>query len=751
LTPTLDSAPDHQAVIPVKEEQDGQFMLTIIGYLLEKRTMSQRKALLPLMMFALAAFWPAAGARTAEPKGELAQRLAGVQFEYFAEAPDYSEGPTWRKGEVLFCSGALLRVDTERKVHRYLEINPAGTVLRGDGHLLICDNKNKALLDLSTDGKVGIVAEQFEMAALRSLNDLTIDAQGNVYWTDPEGSSVKNPIGQVFRVRPDGRVDRLATGLAFPNGIEVDPAGKYLYLIESQSKKILRYEVPADNDLLGKPEVFFDLSGSGGDGCAFDAAGNLWVADFHRPETGRGRITVLSPEAKVLAYLPVPSKVVSNIAFGGPENDIIFCTTGDPPGVFRAKVGVKGFAGHPGKPMKLTRFLHVVPLQPHADAPTLRQIGRVAAEAKLDGGKFDDTAKKQLRSLIAGLTDAAVRRDTEALLPELERAAARHASDRLLLVEIKRLGGTATVEVVAPDWLRSIASDEGLAVFQRIVEINLNERTDGHKAPAPRALSDRVTDDWLKRLSGQDVLRKLELSGTAVTSAGLAHLRDLKNLEVLNVCLTAVDDRGFEHLAGMTKMRRMVVCSSKVTGSGFRHLWGMMQIESINLHSSPASDAGLQAIGQLPNLRRLEIVHTNVSDAGLKHLAGLSHLRQLHIASHDTTEAGLALLAQLQELEQLDVYERAASNQTLEQIGKLPRLRLLMLLGGPFDDDGVKHLAGLASLEEVTLNSGGVTDAAVEHLAGLKNLRKLNLHGTKITPAGRQKLAARLPKAIISP
>src|SRR4029077_7982021 len=106
-------------------------------------------------------------------------------------------------------------------------------------------------------------------------------------------------------------------------------------------------------------------------------------------------------------------------------------------------------------------------------------------------------------------------------------------------------------------------------------EIELNERTDGHKEPTPKPLSDRVTDDWLKLVADQVDLRRLELSGTAVTSAGLVHLKNLTNLERFNVCLTAVDDRGFEHLAGMTKMQRMVVCSSKITGTGFQHLQGM--------------------------------------------------------------------------------------------------------------------------------------------------------------------------------
>ncbi|MDB5389469.1 MAG: Gluconolactonase, partial [Planctomycetaceae bacterium] len=133
------------------------------------------------------------------PAGELAQRLASVKFDHYADAPGYSEGPTWRKGEVYFCCGALLRVDTGKKVTKFLEIGPAGTVLRGDGHLLICDNQNKAVLDLAPDGKVGVIADRFETEMLRSLNDLTIDARGNIYWTDPEGSTPEKPVGHIYR------------------------------------------------------------------------------------------------------------------------------------------------------------------------------------------------------------------------------------------------------------------------------------------------------------------------------------------------------------------------------------------------------------------------------------------------------------------------------------------------------------------------------------------------------------------------
>jgi len=298
----------------------------------------------------------------APPAEELAQKLSSAPVTHFAPAPGYSEGPTWRNGELFFSSGGLLRVDSQGNVSKYLDLAPAGTYLRGNGHILICDNQFHALLDLAPDGTVGIVAEMFEGQPLNSLNDATADKDGNVYWTDPSGSSAEKPIGSIFRVTPAGKVTRIAQGLAFPNGIEVDPESKHLYVIESQTQKVLRYALPKEDQPLGKADVFFDLGGSGGDGCAFDAEGNLWVADFHRKETGKGRITVLSPDAKVLGHLNLPSKVVSNLTFGGPNYDEIYCTTGEPPGVFRAAVGVKGFPLHPVPELKILRKLDIRPL-----------------------------------------------------------------------------------------------------------------------------------------------------------------------------------------------------------------------------------------------------------------------------------------------------------------------------------------------------------------------------------------------------
>jgi gluconolactonase len=279
------------------------------------------------------------------------QQAFAAKAELYAPAPGYTEGPTWLDGSVFFCSGALLRITPERKVLKYLDIGPAGTYLLADKRILIADNKYHALLELTPDGKVGVLAEKFEGKQLRILNDLCVDKTGNVYWTDPMSGDAKKPDGNVFRLTPAGVVSKIASSLAYPNGIEVDPAGKYLYVIESASKKILRYEVPPSDKPLGKAELFYTLR-TGGDGCAFDAKGRFWVTDF-----GGGEIAVLSPEAKYLGGVKIPAKAISNVCFGGPKRDTLFVTTGTPDAVFRVPVGIEGFKLHPGAKYKVLRQL----------------------------------------------------------------------------------------------------------------------------------------------------------------------------------------------------------------------------------------------------------------------------------------------------------------------------------------------------------------------------------------------------------
>ena len=325
-----------------------------------------------------------------------------VKFERYAEAPGYSEGPTWRNGEVFFCSGALLRVDAKRKVHKYLEINPAGTVLRGDGHLLICDNKYKALLDLSPDGKVGVVAEQFETATA----------------AEPERPDDRCPRQRLLDrsgrlVAEESRRQHLPRAARWPRrshchraGVSQRPRCRSGEQVSSTSssrsrKRSCATQCPADNELLGKAEVFYDLGGSGGDGCAFDAAGNLWVADFHRPETGKGRITVLSPAGQGARLSAGAGQGGQQHRLRRPEPRRNLLHDRRPAGRVSRQGRREGLCRPSGQAdCRSSRYLE---RRAAAAARRCRRLcarsRRVAAEAKLDGERFDAATREEMQSL----------------------------------------------------------------------------------------------------------------------------------------------------------------------------------------------------------------------------------------------------------------------------------------------------------------------------------------------------------------
>ena len=322
-----------------------------------------------LLLLTLAGFLQAAGL---DPSA-----LAVLKPTLLVEVPGspqmepWSEGPVWRDGEVFSSNRPFVRVTSEGRALAYLDLHVAGTYLRGNGHILLCEHFNKALLDVSPEGEVRVVADQWDGEPLPGLNDVTADAAGNLYFTSPQGSSRDKRIGRVFRVTPEGRVDRLAHELAFPNGLEVDPASRHLFVIESQTRLILRYALPrAEHSSLGEPDEFFDLGpdSSGGDGCAFDEHGNLWVAEFKRKDAN-GRIIVLSSEGNLLGEVAVPARLVTNLWFGGNDRNELFIATGGPSGIFHAKSPVKGAVVHPVPRVSTVSALDLKPLNKPIQQP----------------------------------------------------------------------------------------------------------------------------------------------------------------------------------------------------------------------------------------------------------------------------------------------------------------------------------------------------------------------------------------------
>jgi gluconolactonase len=258
----------------------------------------------------------------------------GVKTVKVVEVPGYSEGVVVDAEGAIYLSdvyqGVIYRVGREDGAARVWATTgaPNGHKILADGTHLVCDGSQHAVLHLDAAGQIlGKAASAYEGKPLRAPNDLTLDGQGGFYFTDPGGSNAENPIGAIYYVDARGRVQLVADGLAFPNGIALRPGGKTLLVGESKHNRILSYDVVAPGKA-ARMRVFANLPAKRGeqianepDGICLDAVGNLYVAHY-----GMRQVQVLSPGGKLLRRYAAGNLTTSNVAFGGARLDQLYVT-----------------------------------------------------------------------------------------------------------------------------------------------------------------------------------------------------------------------------------------------------------------------------------------------------------------------------------------------------------------------------------------------------------------------------------------
>jgi gluconolactonase len=168
---------------------------------------------------------------------------------------------------------------------------------------------------------------------------LVFDRDGILYFSDPWRSSLANPIGGFYRLFPNGHLEQLDTGLAFPNGVAINPAGNAVYLAETYRNRILRYAIDEDGRV-GSQTDFAALPGAEGpDGMAFDEAGNLFVAHY-----GGGKVAVFDSHGQMVDMIAVPGANVTNVAFGGPDRRTLVITEVATASLYTTRVETPGLS-----------------------------------------------------------------------------------------------------------------------------------------------------------------------------------------------------------------------------------------------------------------------------------------------------------------------------------------------------------------------------------------------------------------------
>ncbi len=226
-----------------------------------------------------------------------------------------------------------------------------------------------------------------------------------------------------------------------------------------------------------------------------------------------------------------------------------------------------------------------------------------------------------------------------------------------------------------------------------------------------------VTDQGLQHLARLPGLRRLILSGTAISDAGLAGLQALPNLEVLELGWTGVTDAGMAHLARCDALVELNLMGTATGDGAISALAGKRHFR--RLHSgNGVTDAGLTLLGEIPAYRAWMdepsamallspvarpnhlTLRGSFTDRGLAALVGLDGLYALNLddARLAITGAGLAPLAQLPHLEWLAF---DATDDAMPYIAALPRLRFLMCQDTQTGDDGWVTLSRSHTLERI--------------------------------------------------
>ena len=273
------------------------------------------------------------------PKAEI-EKLFGDGF--------WTEGPAVAPdGKVYFCditmtfatkmaAGNVWIFDPESgrtTLFRSPSGMAAGIKFDANGDMVMtegADHGGRAVI--RTDMKTGrsvLLAGTYNGHPFNAPNDLDIDREGRVYFTDPRyfgDEPIEQPTFGVYRIDPNGTTKLILADVPRPNGIAISPDQKTLYIADHDTlvsdvrllgakmplrkgtMRILAYDLAPDGSASNQRVIANYGDEAGADGIAIDRLGNLYAAVAAASRPG---IRVYDPTGKEIAYIPVPERATN--------------------------------------------------------------------------------------------------------------------------------------------------------------------------------------------------------------------------------------------------------------------------------------------------------------------------------------------------------------------------------------------------------------------------------------------------------
>lgn len=262
-------------------------------------------------------------------KNTSAQSLVkeGAKLTLISDQFSFTEGPAAdKKGNVFFTdqpNDKIWKYSTKGDLSVYMDGAGRANGLFFDkhGNLLACADNDNELWKIDKEKNVEILVKNWDNKRLNGPNDLWIDAQGGIYYSDPfykrnywKHTESEQKEQRVYYRSITGDVKIAAADFVRPNGLIGDKANSKMYITDIGDKKTYVYDM-APNGTLSNKKLFCE---QGSDGMTLDQFGNVYLV-------GKG-VTIYSPAGQVLEKIDVPENWTANITFGGKKNKTLFIT-----------------------------------------------------------------------------------------------------------------------------------------------------------------------------------------------------------------------------------------------------------------------------------------------------------------------------------------------------------------------------------------------------------------------------------------
>ncbi len=240
------------------------------------------------------------------------------------------EGPLWSPDErrlywVDILAPAVHRLDPEtgRDEVRPMPRLVSALALREAGGLVAVTQSGLEALDFEAGRLDPIVDPEADLPDNR-FNDARCDRAGRL-WAGSMRLDAGAGGGALYRLDADHGWSRMAGGIHVANGLDWSPDQHVLYFVDTGELTIWAYAFdPAQGAIQGRrPFVRLEPGAGRPDGLTVDALGFVWCAIWDGWAIHR-----YAPDGRLDRVVSLPVPRPSSCAFGGPELDTLYITTG---------------------------------------------------------------------------------------------------------------------------------------------------------------------------------------------------------------------------------------------------------------------------------------------------------------------------------------------------------------------------------------------------------------------------------------